>query len=40
VSFRASRNFLLLSVLPSLLAMAVIAQDASARPPWMKPPPA
>jgi pilus assembly protein CpaC len=32
VSFRASRNFLLLSVLPSLLAMAVIAQDASARP--------
>jgi pilus assembly protein CpaC len=32
VSFLASRNFLLLSVLPSLLAMAVIAQDANARP--------
>jgi pilus assembly protein CpaC len=28
----APRKFLLLSVLPSLLAMAVIAQDASARP--------
>jgi pilus assembly protein CpaC len=31
-SFPAPRRFLLLSVLPSLLAMAVIAQDASARP--------
>ena len=32
MSFLAPGKFLLLSVLPSLLAMAVIAQDASARP--------